>query len=101
MEKLSDEIKIFILEQLDRGNYTLEGGDLIINLIPKKEQRDNKNIYQLKSGKWNVKIQNPKTKKKVNVGTYDTKEEARRARDKFIRENSPGIIKLESFRKAD
>lgn len=99
MEKLSDELKLFILDQLEKGNYRLDDGDLIITLISKPKP-NLQNIYKLASGKWNVKIHNPKTKKKINVGTFNSMEEARveRGRAQTLLTKSEVIIILHSFR---
>ena len=96
MEKLSQEIVDFILFQIEQGNFEVTKSQIIIDIVKKQLP---KNIYKLKSGRYNVKVQCPETKKKLNLGTFDSIQEAINARDSFFNsQDKSSVIPLHNFR---
>ena len=96
MEKLPQDVVDFVLSQIEQGNFEVTNSQIIIDIVKKQLP---KNIYKLKSGRYNVKIHCPKTKKKLNLGTFNTVQEAINARDVFFNEqNKSSVIPLHSFR---
>lgn len=96
MEKLPEHVVEFILHQINQGNFQVTGTQIIIDIVKKELP---KNIYKLKSGRYNVKIHCPETQKKVNIGTFDTVEEAIRAKNEYLgMSEKETIINLNKFR---
>lgn len=78
----SKELKSFVDGMIDRGEYLIRDNELVFVLDPSQDDR-----YIYSSGnKWRVIIPHAEDpKKKISVGYYQSKDQARRMRDAYLR----------------
>lgn len=77
----SKELKRFVNKMIEQGEYIIRDNELVFVLDPSEDDR-----YIYSSGdKWRVIIPHAEDpKKKISVGYYQSKDQARRMRDAYL-----------------
>ena len=78
----SEKLKKFVDNMIARGEYLIRDNELVFILDPSEDDRY---IYSA-GNKWRVIIPHAEDpKKKISVGYYESKSQARRMRDAYLR----------------
>lgn len=78
----SKELKSFVDKMIEQGEYLIRDNELVFVLDPSEDDRY---IYSA-GNKWRVIIPHAEDpKKKISVGYYQSKDQARRMRDAYLR----------------